>query len=519
MRGFLKQNLNRMCLFCFSLALLFITVVPFLILCLYNQPSDNDNWVVFYGFSLTNKYPIFSRILNFRMRGMFHFTELLDVVLFNHPDGFDYKTWMTFIRNWHIKALVWVFCFWGSCTILFKTLNDLFLKFKGVIAFFFYSIFLYFCFNGIHWALMVFYEHISANSYTSGCCYFLLFLSLSLRYYCVQQKKLKKIYLVLDFCVLYACVNCLEIYSFVAGFVIFSFMLYDYIKHKKINFYFVILLLLCLLIFLRDLWEVRGYVLPDQDGNIGKYSYAKEYSTLEKFFIIFESLIKYSLEYLDEILTERKYFPFILILIIGTVTAFLKNSINISVNAVALFCIPIIGVTFMFGLAVPEVFTMGRYTWTIYLFLTFYFFALLVSISLWFVNKVIKSCSEQTNIEIVNTISSFAGLLKKGVSKPIVIILLTCIGTFVMLVFTLDRANSTVAWAWKDVLKGTAATYNKEINDRYEKIFKNLGGAVELKPLSQKPHTLYYNDSVETDNIKYYRQCFRNDNIYLKDCD
>ena len=98
------------------------------------------------------------------------------------------------------------------------------------------------------------------------------------------------------------------------------------------------------------------------------------------------------------------------------------------------------------------------------------------------------------------------------------LLLITAFCSLLAVHFALKDSKSSVATAWKDILKGEAATFDRELTDRYETIFSaEKGEKIYLVPIYHRPASLYVRDSMEFElDRRCYRHFFGRDEIYFK---
>lgn len=522
--GLRKQHLPvaipDICLLFFSLFVVAMTVVPFFILCCYNHPGDNDNWYVFRSF-LDRGGPDLSLFDFFSFRGSFNLPNFFFSPLYRHPDGMTKELFSTFLRIYHFSAAFYVVLFWGSLTILFFSLDRTVFHFGTYRNLFFYSFFIYLAFNSVHYPTMAFYDLVSSSGYNAGLSYFFLFVSFA--FLAEAESRWRWAYCL--FCILFcvACIFSMEYFPFVCGFVSFAFIVWTLLLRQRFNVLHAALLALCLLVFARNFLIVRTLVVPDSDGYVGKYTGGTD-SGLTVFVTMGEmmkSLAKRFCFYLYQLLTQRRYLPAIAVLTIGSARALRKRGFRIPVWTVLPFFLIILGTAAVFSFATPEVFVMPRYAWTLYVMIFLFITSLLIAgegLLTRAFGRAADSNPDGDCSRVRDGMVEIAGICRRIAEGRNFLIVFTAVGTLLFAFFALKDSESVVANAWKDLLKGDAADYSREMQDRYDAIFSaGEGEPVYLLPIEHRPKSLFIRDSMEFEvDRNSYRRFFDNKFIYLK---
>ena len=498
-----------------------MTVLPFFMLCCYNHPGDNDNWWIFRSF-LARKGPDVSFKSLFSMRGTFNFANLFFTPLYNHPEGMTKELFSSFLMIYHASAAFYVLLFWVATSSLYCALNKTFFHFQGCHALFFYALYLYLVFNAIHYPTMAFYDLVSSSGYNAGLSYLFFFCAFAILHYGAEHKK-RALYGILCFLFFDACIFSMEYYPFICGCIAFAFILYDLCTKHRINILHLIFLVICLGVFFRNFLLVRTLVTPDADGFVGKYTGGSNSGLTMAVTIstMMQSLKENSIRYFRQLLTQRRYLPSVAMLVTGVAVTFHKKGVKLPLWGVLPFFVIIAGICAIFSFSTPDLFVMPRYAWTPYVLMCLFILAFLISLVLLLLHAFDRELSlDQTgDFQRVRegcsaAIRIFREKTKNG--KFLVGCTAVC-----MLLFTwcaLKNSNSCVACAWKDLLKGDAAAFNREMTDRYTAIFSaEKGEAVYLVPIVHRPTSLFVRDSMEfeVDRITY-RSFFDKSEIYFK---
>ncbi len=515
------------CLILISLFVIAVTVLPFFILCRYNHPGDNDNWWIFRSF-LDQRAPYISFKSLFAFRGTFNFVNLFFLPIYNHPEGMTEAVFSAFLTIYHLSAAFYVLLFWLSSSTLYHALNKAFFHFKGSHALFFYALYLYLVFNAIHYPTMAFYDLVSSSGYNAGLSYLFFFLSFSLLHYGAEGEKGKagkKRILQGAVCIVFfiACIFSMEYYPFVCGCFSFAFILYDACVKRRFNLLHALFLTVCLAVFFRNFLIVRNSIIPDADGYVGKYTGGTDSGltlavTLKT---MLQSLRENSIRYFRQLVSQRRYLPAVALLTGGIAVSLRTQGKKLPLPAVLPFFLIIVGMCAVFSFATPDLFVMPRYAWTPFVLLCFFILALLTGFILLLLTLFDKGlASDQTGdfLRVRDGVSAAVRIFLKKTKNGRFLIAATAFAALLFSWCALKDANSCVAWAWKDILKGEAAAYNREMNDRYTAIFSaEAGEPVYLVPILHRPVSLFVRDSMEFEGDRICcSDFFDNDNIYFK---
>lgn len=516
-----KLKNTDVCLIFFSLTVLAMTVIPFFLLCRYNHPGDFDNWWIF-RLLLDKKGPDLSFSSFFSFRGGINFANFFFSGLYNHPEGMSEGLFYSFLKVYHLSAAFYVALFWAASSILFFSLDRAYFHFGGCRSLFFYSLFIYLIFNSVHYPTMAFFDLVSSSGYNAGLAYFLLFLSFSVLAYCAEGRKLV-IYGALSFLSFIFCIFSMEYFPFICGCFSFSFMLHSLVKRRRINFLHTAFLVICLIVFARNFLTVRTLVTPDADGFVGKYTGGTN-SGLTLAVTMREMLLSvgiYFSRYFRQLVSQRRYLPSVVLLSLASAFALRKRGLGFSPLAVLPFFLIILGTAAIFSFATPDVFVMPRYAWTLYVLIFLYLIALFTSLFRSFFalfDKSVASDSEGDFVRVRDGACAVRRIFSRMTASRKSLLAFTACGTLVFCFFSLKDSMSTVANAWKDLLKGDAAAYNKEMLDRYDKIFSSEADEpVYLIPIVHRPKSLFVRDSMEFEwERDAYRSFFGNKKLYFK---
>ncbi len=516
-----KLNASDVCLILFSFAVILMTVLPFFLLCQYNHPGDNDNWWIFRSFLQRESGGITLESF-FSFRGAINFANIFFSPLCNHPEGMTEGLFRFFLRTYHLTAAFYVLLFWGSATVLFVALNRVFFRFGRSKGLFFYSLFIYLIFNSVHYPTMAFFDLVSSSGYNAGLSYFFLFVAATFLCY-GSEGRARLVYGI--FCVLAGafCIFSMEYFPFICGCISFSFVLYDLLKKRRISVLHTVFWLVCIAVFVRNFLLVKGSVTPDADGYVGKYTGGTDSGlTLAVTLGTMLSSLKESFNrYSWQLVSQRRYLPAMFLLVAGMSLALHRRGLRLSILAVLPFFLVILGVAAIFSFATPDVFVMPRYAWTLFVLIFLYILAVLVSIvsTLFFAfSDALASDSSGDFFLVWEGLGAASRIFKKAMEKGRVLFSFTALCTLIFCFFALKNSKSVVANAWKDLLKGEAAEYNREMTERYDAIFSaEKGEPVYLFPILHRPQSLFVRDSMEFEvNRVSVRGFFDNDDLYFK---
>lgn len=516
-----KLKASDFCLIFFSLAVILMTVLPFFLLCQYNHPGDSDNWWIFRSFLMKEPFRLTLKSF-FAFRGSINFTNIFFSSLYYHPEGMTEGLFSFFIRTYHLSAAFYVLLFWGSASVLFVALDKVIFRFGGCKGLFFYSLFLYLIFNSIHYPAMAFYDLVSSSGYNAGISYFFLFSATALLSY-GSGGRARIVYGGACAISFILCIFSMEYFPFVCGCISFAFVLYDLLKKRRCNVFFVLLWLICIAVFIRNFLLVKGSVTPDSGGYVGKYTGETDSGLTLAVTLgtMLSSLKENFSRYSWQLVSQRRYLPAMFLLVAGMSLALRRRGLRLSILAVLPFFLVILGVAAIFSFATPDVFVMPRYAWTLFVLIFLYMLALVVSIVntvLFAFGRALAADSSGDFFLVWDGAGAASRIFKKLMERKRILFSFTAICGLLFCFFALKDSKSVVATAWKDILKGEAAEYNREMTERYDAIFSaEKGEPVYLLPILHRPQSLFVKDSMEFEvNRITVREFFGNDELYFK---
>jgi len=494
-------------LYFISLFVLLFTLIPLFTLCFYAQPSDNDNWGIFTGFSfMTGYHPQFIEF--FKMRGMFNFSYLFYSPLYNQNGVITSSLFTSLLCGYRAFSVFCLVIFSASFAGLFFTVNRFYLRFRKSVALFVFSLLYFLLICALHSVEMAFYEIVSASGYTTGISYFFILLALLIWDYNCGRSIIRRIFIVFF---AYASSGTIEVYSFVCGTLIFAFLAYDFYKKRKVNWFYFSVLLLCVVFFVRDFLTVKMWVLPDENGNVGKYKdLTADHTPLQNFIIYVKDFIRSLVFFVKDITEILAYRANVLIVCTVAAWALYKNKINLNFFCVLPYILMIFGVGFIFHLAIPNVFVMARYAWILYVFFFLYFLMLIVSLEsalFRFVERKASETAENLYVNVCTGVKSLVQITGAFIQKYLVVLSIAFVFIFSFLCYSYERLS--VSSAWHELLDGTVQQYDEELTERYETIFNSSEETVYVDKLSVHPDTLFYTDSPSYSNgTKAYDEFF-----------
>lgn len=469
----LKKLLPILSIF-FGIFLLVITLLPLLILCLYNHPTTLDDFRNF--ISLKNGYNFFS---SWKIGARYATPPVSWFFTFSsQPTMHEIQSMLIIYRLY--SAFVILFFFFSVFYTL-KQCNTYFLKMKSSSFFFFYTVLLFFLLNGINHFAYFFYDIIFSAGYTYGICLIILFMGFLIKY---SFTKKRLIYSIILFFLAFIINGTIEYYPVLLGFMLFVYLISLWIKEKKINIFFLCLFILC---FFTSLTYIFASWVPDK---IKLYTHDIENPhSLDRFFIWLKDTRLYFFYNFLEYSSFDKL-PFVIILSLPFIMRL--NKVGYRIKGIYLllpyliviimnFALFFSGIIYLHGkLCSMAIFNLIL-TITI-IFIYMYIFQQIISIISYFIKKYnLFEC----NNKIIKALQQEFMLYRKRLS-----IMVSLIAIFYICFIGIYNNSLATRQAWKDVLKGTAARYNIELLNIYEKLLESPEKNVELNALKSIPKSI-----------------------------
>lgn len=457
-----------------SIFLLVITLLPLLILCLYNHPSTFDDFVSFNStkidYNFTSIWRIGARYSTPPTSLPWHFSI--------QPTMEEIQHMLIFYR---LYSVFFILFFSFSVFFVLKQCNIYFLKIKRAAFFLFYSAVLFFLINSIGHFAYFFYDIILTAGYTYGICLILLFLGFLIKYHFTQKKKG---YAAVLFLLAFIINGTMEYYPVLLGFILFVYFISLWVKKSEKHFFIIVLFLLCF-------FTALTYVFSSSvGGKVAAYSpgVSKPY-TIQRFSVWFSDTCFYFVRNFLSYFSFKRL-PFIVILSLITAIVLKKRKYNVYGFYLIL---PYFIVTVMsFSLFFAGVVYVSEKTSSIVIFnliltinmlFTFtYIFQKIFFIFLRFTKKynLTESVKKITDASI-HELSMYRTQFYIIIST-VIILYIGLVGVY--------KPGLPTRQAWKDVLKGTAVRYNVEVLNIYNKLSQSPEKDITLTGIENIPETL-----------------------------
>jgi len=477
-----------------SIVVIIITLLPLLILCIYNHPTTLDDFLTF---SARKNGLSYYEVLKIGLRYAI-FPGMFLINFSKEPTIFEIQHMLIFYR---LYSVFFILFFSFSVFFALKQCNTYFLKIKRAAFFLFYSVVLFFLINSIGHFAYFFYDIILTAGYTYGICLILLFLGFFIKHHFAQKKKG---YAAVLFLLAFIINGTMEYYPVLLGFILFVYFISLWIKKREKSFFIIVLFLLCFFTALSYVYS------PSVGGKVAAYSpgVSKPY-TIQRFSVWFSDTFFYFVRNFLSYFSFKRL-PFIIIL--SLIVAINLNKQKHTIYAFYLV-LPYFIVTVMsFSLFVAGVIYVSGKTSSIIifnlilainmLFIFTYIFQKIFILFSRFINKhnLTESVKKITDASI-HELSTYR--TKLYVIVPTVIMLyIGFIGVY--------KQGLPTRQAWKDILKGTAVRYNIEVLNIYDKLLQSPKKDITLTALENVPETLVADNFWSIEKYKMFPQDINN---------
>lgn len=318
------------------------------------------------------------------------------------------------------------------------------------------------------------------SSYTLGICILFIFTARLLIY--LQNKT--RYNLIILFTVLIVLNETIEIYPVLAGFIVFYFMIFDILKHKRID------LKLCLLILLCIIRLFFYYFQPGTTVKLNLYSEGTSIPFLIRLLAGYKSLYSVCEGQLN-LLLSIKIFPFLSVFAtIFAIKLYRHNIFYILINALIPFISLFIVVTIMsfaYRYIIPN--TPHIYN-VVNIFFTIFICILLTAFISLLIRKIDLFCRSRNLYTHIYTIYS---AIKENIRFYHI-----CIYGIVLLYAivntTVLKSGLKTRQAWKELLLGYGKDYSEQMFNRYAVMLEDTEAIVTVPALKNLPYTIAFAD-------------------------
>ena len=252
-----KTQYDHMYYAILGIFLLFITLTPLFILCLYNHPSTFDDFVSFDSCKMGHN---FSSVFHIGKR---YATPPVSLGWnFSSPQP-TLTEMQHMLVSYRLYAVFFILFFSFSFLFALKQCNTYFFKLAPGPFLLFYAALLFFVINCIKYFSYFFYDIILTAGYTYGICFILLFLGFFIKYYFAQKKN---VYVIILFILTFIINGTIEYYAVLQGFILFVYFVSLWIKHKQKNVFVIALFFLSFLTAITYMFS--SSVQDKLDGNL-----------------------------------------------------------------------------------------------------------------------------------------------------------------------------------------------------------------------------------------------------------
>ena len=481
--------LSSACIF-LGTVLIAITLLPLFMLCLYNHPTTLDDFISFNStkidYDFTSIWRIGSRYSTPPTSLLWHFSI--------HPTIQEIQHMLIIYR---LYSVFFILFFSFSVFFVLKQCNTYFLKIKRAAFFLFYSGVLFFLTNSIGHFAYFFYDIILTAGYTYGICLILLFLGFLIKYHFTQKKKG---YAAVLFLLAFIINGTMEYYPVLLGFILFVYFISLWVKKSEKHFFIIILFLLCF-------FTALTYVFSSSVGaKLAGYSpgISKPY-TIQRFSVWFSDTCFYFVRNFFDCFSFKRL-PLIILLSFITAIRLNKRRFKIYGRYLGLSYFIVLVMSFSLFFA-GVVYVSGKVS-------SIVIFNLILAINILFIctcifqkitvlySNLIKKYNLAENIKKIQhaCIHEFNIYRKRFyiITPVIIVFYITFIGVY--------KPGLPTRQAWKDLLKGTAYSYNAEVLNIYEKVLYFPEKEVTVAAIENIPGTLVVDNFWSVDKYKMFPQ-------------
>ena len=448
----------------FAIVGLIILLIPLFILCFYTHPQALDNSLTYKTY--TEGGINFLEIIKEIQPGKRFISYFFVVPLLSLPKTLtiDNITSLLIVYRSYAAAIIVLFCLCFFYVI--KIINKFYLKLASAPFFFLYSLLLFIIVNALPRIDLFFYEMTTTTGYTLGISFFFLYIGLLITHYHTD----KKIYILLSSIVLFFLCATIEYFTVTAGYAAFVCLLFHIITKKQFKFYTVLHITYCLLAFYlftlapgaaeKIAWYSGGIANPHSINQFIKWLKSMNYETLNVW----------------EYLTQRKLIPILILtffLIKHKIPKFNKYTVLFIIGNYSLCYIMALAI---FILGITDFIWVGNVIQIPYI--------LMVINTLFLLFIVMSYIQKNYKVNFIGNTNDYFKIFSNSN------FILSAAFIVYILYISVAVSGLPIRQAWKDVLKGNAYAYNKQIMQLYDEIRYSTEDTVIINEINTAPESL-----------------------------
>lgn len=487
-------SLSRLYVF-LSVFLLAITLLPLLLLCLYNHPTTLDDFISFHSTKVGYDFTSIWRI------GQRYATPPVSLGWY-----FSIRPTMPEIQHmlivYRLYAVFFILGFSISVFFTLKQCNRYFLKMKRSAFFLFYSAVLFFFINSIGHFAYFFYDIILTAGYTYGIGLILLFLGFLITYHFAQKKN---VYAMILFFLTFIINGTIEYYAVLQGFILLVYFVSLWIKSKQKNVFVIALFFLSFLTAITYMFS--SSVQAKLNGNLPCVKNPYE----------LRNLVLWSRNtFLFFVHNFFHYFSFktLSILIpISFVSAVSLNKNNYKIQWPYLFLAYFIITVMSFSLFISGILDIRIKLSSVVIFNVILAVNMIFICTYFLQRYCFLKCSAVFytfihKYDLNESVKKIVEACKQEMYpyRNVFLIIVSMVAALYIGFIAIYDRGLPIRQAWKDVLKGTAARYNVEVLNIYDKLLQSSDKDITLTALKNVPETIIADNFWSIEKYKMFPQ-------------
>jgi len=468
-----SQNIlfPSLCLF-LSVLLLAVTLVPLFILCLYDHPSTFDDFLVFN--TCKTNYDFFSSVFRIGQRYATFPVWLAWNIFSSQPTVAEMQRMLV---SYRLYAAFFILFFSGSFLFALKQCNTYFFRLAFGSFLFFYTALLFFVINGIKYFSYFFYDTILTAGYTFGICFILLFLGFLIKYHFAQKKN---VYAIILFILTFIINGTIEYYAVLQGFILFVYFVSLWIKRKQKNVFVIALFFLSFLTAITYMFS--SSVQAKLNGNLPGVKNPYELRNLALWgrntflFFLYNFFDYFSFKTLS------------ILIPISFVSAVSLNKNNYKIQGPYLFLAYFIITVMSFSLFISGILDIRKKLSSVVIF------NVILAVNMIFICTYFLQihCFPKCSVVFFNFIHKYD--LNESVKKIIeafkremhpylnmLFIIVSIITALYIAFIAVYDHGLPIRQTWKEIVKGSAAEYDRQISDIYKTLIESSERNITIK--------------------------------------
>ena len=462
---------SEMASYSFSIFFLAMSLVPLLLLCLYDHPSTLDDFLVFT--QIKNGHNFFA---DFRLGN--RYTTVFWPMLIHFAPKVTIESIAKALAVYRVYAFFFIVFFSFSVYYLVNKINKHILNLSNSSFSLLFSVTMFYLINSAHYLSFFFYDIILTSGYTLGLSLLLVLIALLVGYY--KEGKHKALMLTVSIIMS----GTIEFYCVILILACFTFLIWKYYKVRKIDFYMVLLLGLNVVIMFSYLYApwVSAKISTYAPGVADPHSLAR-----------FIGWIKGTLAYYGNSIGNAVHYNTLPVIVLIASLAYFGANRRLKMPlllVVALLSIPALISFSLFYSGVENINDKYSAVMIMNVFVGMAFISLLIYIIAKCEMAYRRFVEKYQVSEPINTISVSISKEMGTVGKRLAILTMIVYAGCI----TIALPGLSTRTAWKDLLKGTAARYDRDVSAVYSQLLDSSDETAMLTEIRDQPATLIVDD-------------------------